>query len=240
MLDDGGTGQLARSLARLLSATIPRCRVEGVSRHQLLQDPRVPCTRRNRCSCVVVGVEGAMIAAAADVARARVREGSVTGSDPGLCVAEEEQIVPALLGFARRAKRELVDQATALGLARDAGVLLEPLGGTGDGVIGALAAVGLRRIGGDGWLTLWAGVRELEGTLSVAQLLAAGLDAVEDAERGQRLGMTALVETEARVRPALRDGQKVLLVRRATTGEWRAVKPEGWGLSRRPVGRPDG
>lgn len=38
MLDDAGTGQLARSLARLLSGAVHTCRVEGVSRHQLLQE----------------------------------------------------------------------------------------------------------------------------------------------------------------------------------------------------------
>lgn len=228
MVDDAGTGQLARSLARLLARAVSGCRIEGVSRHQLLQDPRVPCTRRNRCSCVALRVEREGISAVRELARTHIRQGSVAGSDPGLCLAEAEQVVLPLLDFARRAKRELVAQGEALSLAREAGVLLEPLGGTGDGVIGALAAVGLRRRGDDGWLTLWEGIRELEGPLSVGRLLAAGLDAVED-ERGRRLSADEIVETRGRVRPALRGGQKVLLVRRLGTGGWSAVKPERGG-----------
>lgn len=223
--DDGGTGQLARSLARFLARAVPGCRIEGVSRHQLLRDPRVPATRRNRCSCVVVRVPGEALPVVWALARAHVRRGSVPGSDPGLCLAPERRLTPPLVAFARRVQRELVAPAEALGLAREAGLRLEPLGGTGDGIIGALAAVGLRRTGEDGWLTLWEeGRRELEGVLSVPELLAAGLDAVED-ESGGRLGTDEVVDTRGRVRPALRRGARVLLVRRDAGGRWCAVKP---------------
>lgn len=227
MLDDAGTGQLARSLAERLCRAIADCRLEGASRHQLLRDPRVPCTRRNRCSCVVVEVDRHTIPAVLEQARAHVREGSVDGSDPGLCLAEEAQIVPLLVEFGRRAQRELVGQGEALTVARAAGVLLEPLGGSGDGIIGALAAVGLRRTDDDGWLTLWREIRELEGTISVAQLLSHGVDAVED-EQGHRLDSAQLVDTRGRVRPALRGGRKILLVRPGGGG-WRVIKPDEGG-----------
>jgi tRNA(Ile2) C34 agmatinyltransferase TiaS len=227
-VDLGGTGQLARSLALRLRAELPGCRIEGVSRHQLLQDPRVPCTRRNRCSCVVVDVEPSGASRVAPLGRTHILDGSVHGSDPGLCVAEECRIGPDLLDFARRAKQELVSPASALELARRAGVLLEPLGGTGDGVIGALAAIGLRRGGSDGWLTLWEGIDRLEGVLSVERLLAGGVDRVED-EHGRRLPASELVDTAGRARPAVREGRRVLLVRRSESGTWRSVKPERKG-----------
>ena len=69
----GGTGQLARSLALVLQAGLPGLQLEGVSRHQLLQGhPRVPCTRRSRCSCIVAR------------GRAHILQRSVKGSDPEL------------------------------------------------------------------------------------------------------------------------------------------------------------
>jgi hypothetical protein len=154
-----------------------------------------------------------------------VRQGALPGADPGLCVAEEVRIGAGLVTFGRRAQRELVGQALAFELAATAAVSLEALGGTGDGVIGALAAVGLRRVGADGWLTLWSGLRRLEGALTVERLVAAGVDAVED-EAGAALPGGTLVDTTGRMRPALRGGRRVLLVRRGPSGEWRAVKPE--------------
>lgn len=224
-VDVGGTGQLARSLAVGLRAELPGCRIEGVSRHQLLQDPRVPCTRRNRCSCIVLDLEPSQVSKLAPLGRAHVLDGSVDGSDPGLCVVEEARIGAEVLEFGRRAKREIVTCASAIELARRAEVLLEPLGGTGDGVIGALAAVGLRRAGSDGWLTLWDGIGQAEGTQSVEELMASGLDGVED-ERGCRLPGDEVVDTGGRVRPAVRGGRRVLLVRRSEGGAWCAVKPE--------------
>lgn len=161
--------------------------------------------------------------------RAHVLERSVRGSDPGYCLLEEAEIGSEVLAFARRAKRDLIDQGLALGLARVMGIHLEPLGGTGDGVIGALAAVGLRRGGDDGWLTLWDGIREIDGPVSVARLLEEGLDAIED-ERGRRLAIDEVVETGGRIRPALRQGRRVLLVRRSIeTGAWCPVKPDRGG-----------
>ena len=226
VLHDGGTGALARSLARLVVTALPGSRLEGVSRHQLLRDPRVPCTRRNRCSCVVVRIERRRMDDLRRLGRAHVLERSVVGSDPGYCVLEEAQIGSEVIAFARLAKRELVEQRTALSLASAMGIHLEPLGGTGDGVIGALAAVGLRRGGDDGWLTLWGRIREIDGALSVGRLLEEGLDAVED-ERGRPLSTDEAVQTGGRMRPALHRGRRVLVVRRSLeSGAWHPVKTE--------------
>ena len=49
-----------------------------------------------------------------------------------------------------RCKRELVTQSEARQIAADHGIYLEGLGGTEDGVIGALAAVGLMATKNDG------------------------------------------------------------------------------------------
>jgi hypothetical protein len=227
-LERGGTGQLARSLAERLVAAIPGVAIEGVSRHQLLQDPRVPATRRNRCSCVVVRPAAAPIEDVTALARDHIGAASVPGSDPGLCVVEEADIGPVLVAFAHRAKSELVDQAAARRAAAEAGARAEALGGTGDGVIGAVAAVGLRRTEDDGWLTLWRGIRSLEGTLTVAQLLTEGLDGVED-EQGHRLAADQPVETGGHVRPALRKGRRILVVRPWGPGRWESLKAGGGG-----------
>ena len=49
VLESRGTGHLAREIARSLKADYD---VQGVTRHQLLVDPRVPCTKNNSCAAI--------------------------------------------------------------------------------------------------------------------------------------------------------------------------------------------
>ena len=48
-LDDPGTNQLARHLVRELASDYNG---QMILRHQLLEDPRVPCTKKNGCASV--------------------------------------------------------------------------------------------------------------------------------------------------------------------------------------------
>ena len=52
VLESRGTGHLARQIAAALATEY---QVLGVTRHQLLLDPRVPCTRNNSCAAIVLG-----------------------------------------------------------------------------------------------------------------------------------------------------------------------------------------
>ena len=51
VLDSRGTGHLAREIAGRLKADYD---LLGVTRHQLLVDPRVPCTKNNSCSAILL------------------------------------------------------------------------------------------------------------------------------------------------------------------------------------------
>jgi len=131
----------------------------------------------------------------------------VVGSDPGLCVAAG--VPDAVSDFGRRAQRELVSQAEARVLAREHGIWLEGLGGTQDGVIGALASVGLSATGEAGRY-VWTGrMRELCGLQPVEALLAAGIAAVQTPDG--RPVAEGMVSTD-RLRPARRGGRPVAVV----------------------------
>ena len=54
-LESRGTGHLAREIAAAIAANYP---LLGVTRHQLLVDPRVPCTKNNSCAAIVLDVDG--------------------------------------------------------------------------------------------------------------------------------------------------------------------------------------
>lgn len=55
-LDSPGTNQLARHLVQKLAG---RWRSDLITRHQLLEDPRVPCTRKNGCVAMTLRRVGA-------------------------------------------------------------------------------------------------------------------------------------------------------------------------------------
>ncbi|MGD9101517.1 MAG: ABC transporter substrate-binding protein [Anaerolineae bacterium] len=215
-LESRGTGHLARQIAAALSADHP---VLGVTRHQLLDDPRVPRTKKNSCAAIVLDADG-QVSPVALLARVRtlMLGNFQPGSDPGLCVS---QAVPeAVRAFGRRVQRELVNQAQARALAKAHGLLLQGLGGTQDGVIGALAAVGLAACGDDGRYVLVGRSRQLSGLQPVAALLAAGIAAVQT--RDGRPVREGLVQTD-KVRPARRGGQPIAVVEWAG-GYWQPLK----------------
>jgi tRNA(Ile2) C34 agmatinyltransferase TiaS len=211
-----GTGHLARQIAAALAAD---CSVLGVTRHQLLVDPRVPCTRNNSSAAVLLNADGDLDPAVLlERVRALVLEQYQPGSDPGLCVA---QVVPAaVVEFGRRAQRYLVTQGEARALAAAQSVTLLGLGGDENGVIGALAAVGLAASGEDGRYVLVGRSRELSGLQPVTALLAAGIQAVQTAD-GQPVA-DGLVQTD-KLRPARRGGRPIAVVEWAGD-HWRPLK----------------
>jgi len=131
------------------------------------------------------------------------------GSDPGICVALDPP--PAITAFGRRVQQTVVSQGEARALAEEHGIALLGLGGDESGVIGALAAVGLAASGDDGRYVLVGRSRELQGELTVPEILGAGIAAVQTLD-GQPVhdGLIAV----DRLRPARRNGRPVLVVER--------------------------
>jgi len=212
--DSPGTNRLARALALELGGCT------RIVRHQLLVDPRIPYTSKNSAASLWFesGDAGRLVAAFRDGLRARC----APGSDPGLCVAEA--VPAALREFGRVCRETVTTQAEARALARRQGVHLEGLGGTEDGVIGALAAVGLAATGDDGRVVhLGAHPDDLSGWQDVAFLRAAGVDEVRCHGDGSRVG-AGRVDIGKRLRPNLRAGRVVLFVEPAAPGAWRAVR----------------
>ncbi len=215
-LETRGTGHLAREVAGKLAADYA---VEGVTRHQLLVDPRVPYTAKNSSAAVILRTNGHLdLNGLMARVRAMVREGHSPGSDPGLCIARP--VPAAVSSFGRRVQQHVVCQEEARSLAAAHGLLLMGLGGTGRGVIGALAAVGLAAAGDDGRYVLVGGSRDLAGLRPISDVLDAGvatvctLDGLEVTE--------GLVLTD-KLRPARRRGRPVAVVQ-WTSGYWQPLK----------------
>ena len=207
-----GTGFRARQLgARLGEAKLGR--LAGITRHQLFVHPDIPYTSHNSAACLDVWLEDGSLEAIAAFCRQYLAEESAPGSDAGLCVAAFDSVSATMVEFARAAKREILGQDAARDLAARVGVHLEGVTGDEMGVIGALAAVGLRRGGHDGRFIWLAGVRELTGTATASWLLAhTGIAAVETVD-GRGVPGEARIRVDPWPRPVLLNDRAILLVR---------------------------
>jgi hypothetical protein len=94
------------------------------------------------------------------------------GSDPGLCVAQLSDSLDgeSLEAFGKAAKSRVLTKSDAYSLAARTGVHLTEHGGTGQGVVGALAGIGLRLSGNDGRYRGWYHLGRPGDIISVAAL----------------------------------------------------------------------
>jgi tRNA(Ile2) C34 agmatinyltransferase TiaS len=205
-LESRGTGHLARVMAEVLAQDF---HVHGVTRHQLLEDERVPKTAKNSCAGIIFEGDSYSLGEIALYARKVMLDDYQPGSDPGLCVSTQ---VPAeIIAYGQRVQREFLKQQEARELAIMHDIFLEGLGGDEDGVIGALAAVGLAASGNDGRYVQIGSIRDLEGLLPLADVLAAGITSIKTLD-GE--SVTEGLILADKLRPARRGGVPVLFVER--------------------------
>jgi hypothetical protein len=205
VLGTPGTGFLARSLAGILAT---QYRLLGVTRHQLLEDPRVPCTKKNSSAGIMLEVSDQFdpYTLYTQIEKYIIAE-SAQGSDPGLCITSN--IHPAIIQFGKKTKSTLVTQNEARNMATDYDVYLRGLGGDEGGIIGALSAVGLAAEGNDGRYVLVGQSRDLTGLQPVDAVLNAGITAVQTMD-GTRVN-EGKIQTD-QLRPARRNGQPIAVV----------------------------
>ena len=207
MPDCPGTNKLARAMADSLADEF-RC--VRIVRHQLSDDPRVPRTSKNSSACLAfAAVDDKLHDQLLDRVRGYLESHSIPGSDPGLCVAVD--VPRPVMKFGARCQVELVKQGDARLLARQHGLLLEGLGGTEDGVIGAIAAVGLTATGNDGRIVrIGTWPDDLAGRQTVKMIRARDVEVVH-ANGGPTIE-TGLVDLGKRLRPNYRNHRHVLFV----------------------------
>jgi hypothetical protein len=207
-LESRGTGHLARQLAAWLAGQ-NLASPFGITRHQLLVSPLIPYTSHNSSACLEAEVAPDGLERLAAACSEYVARESAPGADAGLCLAPWERIGEPARLFGESAKREVLEMDRALGLAQETGLFLEGLSGTRGGVIGALAAVGLRAGGEDGRFLWLPGLRELSGQAPLEQLRAVGIEAVLTLEGNP---VQEPVEVGDWPRPLLKGGRAILLV----------------------------
>jgi hypothetical protein len=220
-----GTNQLVR---RILARLGRRFDTVVAVRHQLLFDPRIPYTSKNSSASILFSADGP--SATDELARQirrELHEQYVEGSDPGLCVTDH--VPEEVVAFGRRCQQEILTQAEARRLAARHGIHLEGLGGSEDGVIGALAAVGLAATGNDGRVVQIASwPDDLSGPQQIELLRARGVADIRNVPSGAPV-LGGTVDVGKHLRPNYRDGRVVLFVtpspdNGSSQADWQAVR----------------
>lgn len=153
-----GTGFLSRKLAHELEAN-NLARVSGITRHQLYVHPDIPYTSQNSSACIAVGTR--IAGKLREHCAAFLRKENAPGSDAGLCIAAADHVHTEIRDWGKLAKDTVLRMDRAYQLAEEHAIYLEGFSGTRCGVIGALAAVGLRAEGNDGRFIWRKGMKEL-------------------------------------------------------------------------------
>lgn len=218
-LESRGTGSIAFEMTEIIEA-------EGwgscglISRHQLILHKDVRYTSHNSSMCFDAVVDVRHYSAMQAKLSRYIEDESAEDSDPGLCIAEVDRLLlpenkavrDKLTDFAYKAKTEVLTKLDAYTLAEEAGLFLCEYGGTGDGVIGALAGAGLRLHGYDGEVK--GGIAHLGAglTFTVARLREEALISEVCTTDMKPLGRDELVLISWKAKPVLYAGRPVLLV----------------------------
>lgn len=214
-----GTGKVARWFEPFLPEGFS---LMGVVRQQLLLHRDVPFTSHNSGACLVIkSNNGQERLSLLETAIEHIKSYSLQGSDPGVCLAaENDPGLQLLTDFAIKCTQSVVSQSEAWNMAEKAEIHLSGHGGTNDGIIGALASVGLTAWGWAGRFIEVGSLRDLPQKISVAQLHDYGILVSSIDRDSSHPAENDVVDTRGWCRPRLFGGRPVLLVRQAGAGLW--------------------
>jgi hypothetical protein len=219
------TGAFAAHLGlRLQEAGLGR--LESVTRHQLIRSPQVPCTSNNSSICLTFDGDKDKRSELEMACRSFILREYAPGANTGFTLAAWNQVTAEVFAWAKLAKTRVLARQDALQVARAAGISIAGLTGSGAGVIGALAALGLRFRGEEGRFIWLPNLDLLQGTYTYLELMElVPFDNIESL-KGKVPRPDEKIDVGHWVRPILRDGRCVLLVEaehKETAYDWHTL-----------------
>lgn len=217
---DRGTGRFARWFEEKLPEGV---RLQGVIRQQLPVLEGIPYTSQNSAACLILDeVEPSQVQEIIDNGAEHIREHFIDGSDPGLCVVSENGAsTEGIVEFGKLASNRIVSQAAAMEAVN--GFHLSGHGGTNDGIIGAVAGVGLTISGWSGRFIEFNGLRNFATVVKVSELEEHGIRVLSTDRNALVPGYDDLVDTGDWLRPRLWSHGPVVPVEACGHGSWRVV-----------------
>ena len=215
-LESKGTGAHALAVSQKISENgwgVPRF----ISRHQLYVHEDIPYTSHNSSMCFEVDhVQGGNLNNIRELCIDYLERESAEGSDPGLCIVKLDRLGDreGLIEFGKKAKGSVLTKKDAYRTALKLGVHLSEHGGTGGGVIGALAGAGLRLGGDDGRIKGKYFVGHQGEVMTAKEILqSTNIDEIRE-ENGEALQGQERIVLGEKVKAVLLGGRVVLLVER--------------------------
>ena len=209
-----GTGELA-SLIKQAIEDKGWGSCAPITRHQLLIHPDIPYTSHNSSMCFEADIEESFLKPVIDYASDFLSSESTPDSDPGLCVAVSDRISRPgwLISFGYMAKNYVLTKQDAYDLAEMLGIHLSEHGGTGQGVIGALAGAGLRLSGNDGRFKGKLKTKAENDIIAAGDICSQGkVDMVKCLEEGTILQDDDMIVLGDHIKPIWMYGKAVLPV----------------------------
>lgn len=215
-----GTGSRVRQLAEEMAKN-NLCKALSITRHQLYVHKDIPYTSHNSSACLEIDTEN--IYNVIEFSRDFLIRNSADGSDAGLCIANFLQINDDIINWGNNAKIKILTMEDAYSFAKKHNIFLEGLTGEKTGIIGSLAAIGLRANGNDGRFLMLGEyeIREINGiyTKNELQNIFPNL-AIFDLENNTFVAENKKIFVGEWMRPVLRDGKQVLLVNQCNNEDY--------------------
>ncbi len=214
-----GTGKLARWFADELPKG---CKQIMVVRQQLLHSPDIPMTSHNSSLCCIIEapdhtVRNSLI----ERGIAHIKKHFFEGSDPGFCVAAETDNIAPLTEFGLKCTSTKVKLSEAIKVAEH--VHLSGHGGTNDGMIGAVAAVGLTHLGESGRIVEYADIRELPKQTTAAELRKRNIFPMSVNRHAEHIPDNHIIDNQESLRPHLWGKRLVVPVMAFKNNVWQTI-----------------
>jgi hypothetical protein len=212
-IESRGTGELAEMISDFIEKS-NWGKTSMVTRHQLLLHKDIPYTSHNSSMCFEAEIEDEYLQNIIEYASDFLKRESEPKSDPGLCVVSMDYLKDSkkLIEFGNKAKKLVLTKEDAYDLAKELNIHLSEHGGSGQGIIGALAGSGLRLSGNDGWFKGSNKLNPSNKIIKVSELCSySNIDAVRAID-GKYLEDEEEVILGKMVKSMLIDGKAVILV----------------------------
>ncbi|MEG2547113.1 MAG: hypothetical protein RSA60_01580 [Eubacterium sp.] len=227
-IDSPGTGTLADEIvAQIHNANLGRC--APVTRHQLYIHPDIPYTSHNSSMCFSLETSENCYHKIIQLASEHLNKTAASGSDPGLAVLlfQSQTDYSSLINFGLSAQKEVLTKENAFDCASKNKIHLSEHGGTGQGVIGALAGIGLRLTGNDGEVKGSLKNTLPDGDYKIDQLLALEkIDSIVDMANGMPLSDDAFVHLENPSKAVWHNSQAVLFVQKVGNQKYKTFSKQ--------------
>lgn len=213
-----GTGFISRELARQIESN-NLGKVINITRHQLFISDKIQYTNRNNSACIelVSNQKEELIS----FCHKMILSSTLNECGPVLVFADLKSVSKEIIEFGFKAKKTLVSFSEASILIENSKLIVDVVRESKNGMIGALAAIGLRASGNDGRVVWVKGheIKDLAGTYMVGEVYCKTNVDIIKTTSGYKVPISASLNFENnRIKPVLIDNAITYLVEEVNEG----------------------